>query len=59
MLDFIDLPWAPEVLRFHENRRTVRTASYAQVRRPIYSTSVGRAERYSHRLGPLMGLHSR
>jgi tetratricopeptide (TPR) repeat protein len=59
MLDFIGLPWAPEVLRFHENRRTVRTASYAQVRRPIYSTSVGRAERYSHRLGPLMGLHSR
>jgi hypothetical protein len=56
MLEFLGVEWAPEVLRFHENRRTVRTASYAQVRRPIYATSVGRSERYAHRLGPLMAL---
>jgi tetratricopeptide (TPR) repeat protein len=59
LLDFLGVDWAPEVLRFHENQRTVRTSSYAEVRRPIYRTSVGRAERYAHRLGPLMMLPSR
>jgi hypothetical protein len=59
LLDFLGVDWAPEVLRFHENQRTVRTSSYAEVRRPIYRTSVGRAERYAHRLGPLMTLPSR
>ena len=59
MLDFLGMDWAPQVLRFHENRRTVKTASYAQVRRPLYSTSVGRSERYAHRLGPLMTLQGR
>jgi tetratricopeptide (TPR) repeat protein len=58
MLAFLGIAWAPEVLRFHENQRTVRTASYAQVRRPIYSTSIGRGERYAHHLGPLMALHT-
>ncbi len=59
MLDFLGVEWAPEVLRFHENRREVGTASYAQVRRPIYRTSVGRSDRYAHRLGPLMALPGR
>jgi hypothetical protein len=59
LLDFLGVDWAPEVLRFHENQRTVRTSSYAEVRRPIYRTSVGRAQRYAHRLGPLMMLPSR
>lgn len=36
------LEWDPACLRFHENKRPVRTASVVQVRRPIYATSVGR-----------------
>jgi len=59
MLEFVGVEWDAQVLRFHENTRTVRTASYAQVRRPIYQTSVGRAERYAHRLGPLLSLPAR
>jgi hypothetical protein len=58
LLDFLGLDWDASVLRFHENDRVVRTASYAQVRQPIYTTSVGRAERYRHRLGPLVALNT-
>ncbi len=47
------LDWDPACLRFHETRRAVRTASIAQVRRPIFTTSVERWRRYERRLGPL------
>jgi DNA-binding IclR family transcriptional regulator len=42
------------VLRFYESRRPVRTASYVQVRQPIYKTAVGRARRYQRHLEPLL-----
>ncbi|WP_157817902.1 tetratricopeptide repeat-containing sulfotransferase family protein [Candidatus Thiodictyon syntrophicum] len=42
----VGLPWDDACLRFHENRRPVRTASVAQVRKPIYSSSVGRWRAY-------------
>lgn len=48
------LPWAPECLDFHHTRRPVATASAAQVRRPIYASSVGRWRRYEAHLGPLL-----
>ena len=38
------LPWDRHCLDFHRTERTVRTASAAQVRRPIYRTSVRRWE---------------
>jgi hypothetical protein len=47
------LAWDPACLRFHETRRDVRTASVAQVRQPIFSTSVKRWKRYEKHLGPL------
>jgi hypothetical protein len=53
MFEFLDLPWDPVVLDFHENPRHVRTASHAQVKRPIYSSSIGRAQHYDKHLGPL------
>ena len=40
-------------LDFHKTRRPVRTASAAQVRRPIYSSSVGRWKNYESYLGPM------
>jgi hypothetical protein len=36
------LDWDPRCLAFHDTERTVRTASAAQVRQPIYNSSVGR-----------------
>jgi tetratricopeptide (TPR) repeat protein len=47
------LDWDEACLRFHQTRRPVRTASVAQVRQPIFSTSIQRWRRYEKHLGPL------
>lgn len=54
LIDFVGLPWDPACLSFHENRRSVMTASVWQVRQPIYSSSVGRWKRYRNHLAPLL-----
>ena len=54
MLDHCGLAFDAACLRFHESDRPVRTASVAQVRRPIYASSVGRWRNYEARLGPLI-----
>jgi hypothetical protein len=46
-------------LAFHENRRSIRTASVTQVRKPIYASSVGRWRHYEKHLAPLMAGLSR
>ncbi|MCP3902636.1 MAG: tetratricopeptide repeat protein [Planctomycetes bacterium] len=53
VLEFLDLPWDDRCLKFHESSRSVTTLSRDQVRRPIYRTSMGRAERFGDRLAPL------
>ncbi len=53
MLDFLGLSWEPQVLEFHRNSGASSTASAAQVRRPIYSSSIGKWRRYEHHLAPL------
>ncbi len=53
LLEFVGLPWDDACLRFFENDRIVQTASYDQVRRPIYRSSVGRHRAYREWLGPL------
>jgi hypothetical protein len=47
------LDWDPVCLRFHETAGAVRTASAAQVRRPLFSTSIGRWTRFASELEPL------
>jgi hypothetical protein len=51
---FCGLEWEPECLAFHEGRRTVRSASVAQVRQPIYTKAVGRWKHYEQELGPML-----
>jgi len=53
-LEFLGLPWHEACLRFFETRRRVGTASFAQVRRPIYRTSIGRGRSLSPHLRPLI-----
>ena len=53
ILDFCDLPWDANCLRFHETSRRVTSASLHQVRLPIYKTSVGRAKLFRAWLGRL------
>jgi tetratricopeptide (TPR) repeat protein len=48
------LAWRDECGQFFNAPRSVQTASSAQVRQPIYSTSIGQAARYGERLRPLL-----
>ena len=54
LLDACGLGWDPAVLEFHRTEGAVRTASLAQVRRPIYRSSVGATAAIRDRLGPLL-----
>lgn len=48
------LPWDSHCVQFHKTRRSVNTASVAQVRKPIYESSIGRGRRYAAHLSPLI-----
>jgi len=54
MLDFIGVPFEENCLRFNENRRYARTASYAQVTEPLYDRSLGRYRHYRRHLEPVI-----
>ena len=53
LLKFCDLEWEDACLNFHENKRVVKTASAAQVRLPIYDTSISVTNNYSKELEKL------
>ncbi|MFC1821092.1 tetratricopeptide repeat protein [Thermodesulfobacteriota bacterium] len=46
VLAFIEEDWHSDCLEFYKNKRDVYTASYDQVRKNIYRSSVGRAGNY-------------
>ncbi|MGH8496473.1 MAG: tetratricopeptide repeat-containing sulfotransferase family protein [Gammaproteobacteria bacterium] len=53
LVEFAGLDWHPGCLSFHEIDRPIATMSHAQVRMPVYSTSIGRHRHYERHLGPL------
>ncbi|HEY1934530.1 MAG TPA: sulfotransferase [Acetobacteraceae bacterium] len=54
MIAYCGLDWDAACLRFHTTERPIRTASAAQVRQPIYATSVGRWRAHGDLLRPLI-----
>jgi tetratricopeptide (TPR) repeat protein len=50
MIEFCGLDWNDACLRFFENKRIANTASYDQVNKPIYRSSVGRWRNYEKHL---------
>jgi tetratricopeptide (TPR) repeat protein len=54
ILAYVGLAWDDRCIAFHQTQRTVRTASAAQVRQPLYQSAVGRARPYAAMLGPLL-----
>ena len=52
LLDFCGLTFDPACLNFHENAAPVATASATQVRKPLYSSSMGRWKSYRPALDP-------
>ena len=56
ILDFVGLPWDDQCLEFYKNKRLVKTASLAQVNKPIYKTSIARWRHFAKHLKPLIDL---
>lgn len=54
LIGFLGLPWNDKCVDFHKSDRPVKTASVAQVRKPIYKTSVQRWKKYGSGLQPLV-----
>jgi tetratricopeptide (TPR) repeat protein len=53
MVEFCGLEWDEQCLQFHRTQRAVATASYDQIRQPIYRKSVQRWKHYEQYLDPL------
>jgi tetratricopeptide (TPR) repeat protein len=53
LIAHLGLPWDPRCEDFHANRSPSMTGSAAQVRRPVYATSVGSWKRLERELAPL------
>ena len=54
LLQYCELPWDDACMNFHKTRRKIKTASNAQVVRPIYQDSVKLWKRYENYLEPLI-----
>lgn len=53
IIDFCGIDWNDNCLDFHKNKRFVKTASYSQVRKPMYKKSVSRWKNYEANIQPL------
>jgi tetratricopeptide (TPR) repeat protein len=53
LLRYCELPWQDQCLEFHRNPAATTTASAAQVRRPIYNTSLDKWRHLEQQLAPL------
>ena len=54
LIEYCRLEWDERCLRFHQTERSIRTASFAQVREPLYVHSIGRWRPYKAHLRPLL-----
>jgi hypothetical protein len=54
LLEFCDLDWQPQCLKFYDNPEASTTASTVQVRQPVYQSSVGKWRQYREQLAPLI-----
>jgi Flp pilus assembly protein TadD len=54
LLEFCGLEWQQQCLRFYQSKEASTTASTVQVRKPVYSSSVGKWRQYREQLAPLI-----
>jgi hypothetical protein len=54
LVEFCGLEWDSRCATPHHTQRAVNTASYDQVRRPVYTSSIGRWKHYKSHLRPLL-----
>ena len=53
LVEFIGMPWDDACLTFYQKQGRVNTASDLQVKKPMYSSSIGRWKHYQKHLQPL------
>ena len=56
LISYCDLDWEDDCLRFYEKGEQTRTASYDQVRQPIYQKSLARWKDYRSHLGSMLDI---
>ncbi|UWQ13039.1 sulfotransferase [Aliiroseovarius sp. M344] len=54
LLEFCGLDWEDACLDFHKTDRDVKTLSLAQVRQPLYNSSIGKWRRYEPQLAEMV-----
>jgi tetratricopeptide (TPR) repeat protein len=59
LIEHLGMDWEPACVDFHLTRRAVQSSSLWQVRRPLYTSSVGRWRHYARHLGPLLEVFGR
>jgi tetratricopeptide (TPR) repeat protein len=47
VFEFLDVLWEEECLKFYKGKTFEKTASYLQVKKPLYQTAVSRSKNYS------------
>ena len=52
ILNYLDLPWNESCLNHHKNKRSIKTASSVQARKPIYKSGINSSEVYRKYLKP-------
>jgi hypothetical protein len=53
LIDYCGLEWEPACLEFHRSQAPSMTASLAQVRKPVYTSSIGKWQHYREELAQL------
>ncbi len=59
LIAFVGLEWEPACLKFQRSGGAVTSASVWQVRRPLYTNSIGRWLHYERHIGPLLDIFGR
>ena len=54
LLDYCELEWEDECLKFYETKRSINTASSEQVRQPIYKGAMQAWKNYESHIEPLI-----
>ncbi len=54
LLQQIGVKWSDRCLEFHTRKGVIKSASYAQVRRGLYTGSIGRGDRFGSALDPVL-----
>jgi tetratricopeptide (TPR) repeat protein len=54
LVEYCGLEWQPDCLTFYESDEASTTASAAQVRKPVYRSSIGRWRNYEQQLQPVV-----